>query len=462
MKRLISIFLIIISFKSFSQNTEIVQKEKFNFSRFLSKSEIIPFIYITKSREYKTKSINNFFLYGVKLNSNISNNLNFYSSLEFSSKDKLPLIQSYIDSLNIFPGKSEILSKGYNYKFKFNYNISKYFKLEFGRGNSFIGKGKYSLLLTDKLTPYPYLKLQTTFNRIKYTNLFTTFLNYSTENLKRKKYASFHYLEYNLFDFFSIGVFESVIWQGNDENSYRGYDIEYLNPIIFFRPVEFSKASPDNVLLGLNTSISYKDNILYGQIILDDLNIARMPNTSNGFFQNKFGFQIGLKTKNLLNVKNLNFNAEFNQVQPYTYAHKSRLQNYTHFNQSLAHPLGANFKDLFLNIEYAFDKLKVIASTNFSKYGGDSIGTHFGQNIFLSDFDAERDGQQFSYGNFNGQGVPINLSNVYLEFIYPHRNIRFFTLIYIHKKEINDIDKSELNFLLGMRFNTDYNPFSFY
>ena len=102
-----------------------------------------------------------------------------------------------------------------------------------------------------------------------------------------------------------------------------------------------------NALMGLNLSVKIKNHKFYGQFLLDDLNISRQKdsdkeNYSSGFFQNKYGYQLGAS----FNYKSLNCNIEYNQVQPYTYGHRTILQNYSHMNQSLAHPLGANFKEL--------------------------------------------------------------------------------------------------------------------
>ena len=74
-----------------------------------------------------------------------------------------------------------------------------------------------------------------------------------------------------------------------------------------------------------------------------------------------------------------------------------------------------------------YKKWNVEIKWNHAIFGEDSTDTHFGKNIFLSDFEAERDGNQYSYGNFNGQGVKtiqdyitasigrqIKVSNIYL------------------------------------------------
>ncbi|MEZ4949697.1 MAG: hypothetical protein R2784_09965 [Saprospiraceae bacterium] len=41
-----------------------------------------------------------------------------------------------------------------------------------------------------------------------------------------------------------------------------------------------------------------------------------------------------------------------NQVRPYTYSHRDSAANYSHFRQSMAHPLGANFREQIAILNY--------------------------------------------------------------------------------------------------------------
>ena len=128
---------------------------------------------------------------------------------------------------------------------------------------------------------------------------------------------------------------------------------------------------------------------------------------SGGFFQNKYGFQLGSRFK----LEDLYFLIEYNQAQPYTYAHKDPMQTYTHLNQSLAHPLGANFKEMVFLSEYNINRFTFRFKYINAKVGLDSINTHYGQNIFLSDFEAELDGQEYSYGNCINEGSSFRYRN---------------------------------------------------
>ena len=373
----------------------------------------------------------------------------------------------------MFPGKGEVVPKGDGYTFdelnyRVTYNISKYFDIDIGQDKHFIGDGYRSLLLSDNSSNYPFLRFTTSFWKLKYTNLYTTFYDIWNYPNKRKKHATFHYLDLQLFENISVGIFESVIWQSSDVDYYRGFDYNYWNPIIFYRPVEFSQHSPDNVLMGANLKASYKQYNIYGQLLLDDLNISRQKDRdedySGGFFQNKFAYQIGVKSNSPFNLKNLFLLGEYNQVQPYTYAHKSPMQSYTHMNQAIAHPLGANFKEMIGIINYKYQKWALEFKWSHAIYGADSIGTHFGKNIFLSDFDAERDGYQYSYGNFNGQGVKTTMDYISTTLSYQlikNKNLYVYSQVTSRKVDSDSEELNQLYYMLGIRTNLYNSYFDF-
>ena len=56
------------------------------------------------------------------------------------------------------------------------------------------------------------------------------------------------------------------------------------------------------------------------------------------------GIQLGAKYIDAFGIKNLDLQLEYNRVRPFTYSHRDSVANYTHYNQPLAHPLGANFR----------------------------------------------------------------------------------------------------------------------
>ncbi|XLS29816.1 gliding motility protein RemB [Flavobacteriaceae bacterium M23B6Z8] len=229
-----------------------------------------------------------------------------------------------------------------------SYTPGEHFNIQLGHGRNFIGDGYRSLLLSDAASPYPFIKLNTTFWKIKYTNLWMSLRDVRGEVTEDgaflTKYVASHYLSWNVTPKLNLGFFESVIW---DRRNDRGFDLNYLNPVIFYRFIEFSTGSrAGNALIGLSGKYKWSDRFnLYGQLILDELSV-------NDFFggeqswKNKYGFQIGAKYYEPFGVKDLMLQFEYNRVRPYTYSHNTIVLNYGHNNQPLAHLWGANFSEI--------------------------------------------------------------------------------------------------------------------
>lgn len=388
------------------------------------------------------------YLLGVSFSGNISNKITYMSTYDYLAGNHNFLIREYQDSLAVFP---DFDLENTRWQLHAKYKFNKFVTADFGKGKHFIGDGYRSILLSSSHSAYPYLKLSTEFGRVKYYNLYTTFLDIQNSYQQRKKHASIHFLDFQLTRNMNVGIFEGVLWQAKDEYYNKGYDIAYLNPIIFYRPVEFSKRSPDNVVMGANFNAKFDKIILYGQVLLDDLNIARRKdgdkNYRGGFFQNKFAYQLGVKSS----FKAISALVEYNQVQPYTYAHKETMQSYTHMNQALAHPLGANFKEVVVLAQYKTEKWTLNVKLTAARIGLDSVNTHYGQNIFASDFEAQGDGQQYSYGNFNGQGVLTQINAVYTEVAYSLKWYDIFGSIYYKKKTSDLLRQNSLWYSLGLR-----------
>lgn len=269
---------------------------------------------------------------------------------------------------------------------------SKVFNLQAGRDKHFIGDGYRSLFISDIGPAIPYLKQQTTIWKLQYTSLFlwlsnptdTSYWGNATVRYP-KKFASMHYISFNAAKWLNIGVFESVVWQGQDNNRFRGFDVNYLNPIVFFRPVEYSLGSSDNSMLGFAFKIRFnRNNQLYSQLILDEFYLKEIKNWKAGWWANKQGVQIGYKCFNFGMVENLYMQTEVNIVRPYTYTHGSVQQNYSTGGVALAHPMGANFAELIGILSYQIKGLTLTGKLVGIRYGMDDAGKNFGQNIFLS------------------------------------------------------------------------------
>lgn len=280
------------------------------------------------------------------------------------------------------------------------------FNLQAGRDKHFIGDGYRSVLLSDFAAPYPYLSAAATIWKLQY-NVWYTFMNdISGANGRkaayRNKYGAFHYLSFNPTKSISIGVFENVIWRGSDTSQSRLYELNYLNPLVFYRPQEYALGSPDNSFLGLNLAITVARRLkIYGQLGLDEFYLKELK-ARNGWWANKQAWQGGFKYVHAFGIKGLMVQGEYNQVRPYTYSHGLSDQNYGHYGLALAHPYGANFKEALLLFNYNKGRWQVGLDLLLNYQGKDSSGTgkNYGGDIFKSYIT-----RQSEYGNFTGQGI---------------------------------------------------------
>ncbi|TNF29073.1 MAG: hypothetical protein EP314_03090 [Bacteroidetes bacterium] len=293
------------------------------------------------------------------------------------------------------------------------YSPSEHFTVQAGYDKLFMGNGYRSLFLSDNANQYPFLKLDTRFWRLRYVNIWANFRDIRPGAFPNKL-GTFHYLSLNIAKRFNIGVFESIIWQGADSTGVRGFELNYMNPIIFYRPIEFSLNSPDNVVLGLDFRYRIgKNNHLYGQLILDELVLgeafksltARGDTTvQTGFWGNKQAFQVGIKGWNLFWLKDLYYQIEFNWVRPFTYTHVTIEQNYGHYNQPLAHPKGANFLESVNVLRYRKNNWLFEGKFIYANYGLDTNNVSYGGDIYRSYLQRDRE-----YGHRMTQGLDTKL-----------------------------------------------------
>ncbi len=347
----------------------------------------------------------------------------FFESSFYENQAKLlPYVTTYVNSINtVMPGggRSKPFKGGVGTDWAFasgaiGYKPSKYFTVSMGHGKHFLGEGYRSLLLSDNAFNYPYVKLETNVWNIKYVNMWAQLSHIGFTEADRgdqnftQKYLAVHYLSWNATKRFNISLYESISWLKAD----KGFDWQYMNPIIFLRPIEWQNGSADNVLVGLSSKYKLTDKVsFYGQFVLDDLNIQEFKK-QDGYWGNKYGAQIGVKAFNLFNVYGLSAQAEYNVVRPFTYAHFDSTNGYGHMNQPLAHPLGANFQEAIGIVRYKYKRHKFSLKLVWAEFGTDSIGVNNGGDVFV-DYNTNRadingDGGLTGYSIGQGIGNKLN------------------------------------------------------
>lgn len=371
-----------------------------------------------------------------------------------------------IDSIGVIPGQGKpkpFKDSAYDYAFSqayISYSPTGMYNFQLGYGKHFIGDGYRSLLLSDNSFSYPYFKFTTEAWRLKYTALWAQFQepNIAAPNMPNpKKWGAFHLLDYNVCKWLNFGLFESVIWENSNADGYRGFDFNYAIPLVFRRPVEYANGSPDNVLIGLNGKIMMAPNtVLYGQFVLDEF-ILEHIRARDGFWANKWGAQAGFKIFDLFSIQHLDIQSEYNVVRPFTYTHFTKIQNYGHYGQALAHPLGANFNESVSFLKYQYKRFFVQLKLTASVSGRDSIGSNYGSNIYKEYTTRTKD-----LNNTIGQGAKRKLMSEGIAISYlinPQTNMNIMLGADLRRESLNS--KSTNTAAVYVAFSTSLSNFYF-
>lgn len=343
--------------------------------------------------------------------------------------------KDYEDSFfNINQGYDFLNGQGY-----LAFNISPHVGLQFGYGRNFIGNGYRSVLLSDFSNNYLYLKLNWKVWRFHYQNIFAELSLQANEDTPEgefipKKYMAAHHFSFDILPNLNFGIFETVIFSRPNN-----FEFQYLNPVILYRTVEQSLGSADNVLLGFDARWNFAGKFqLYGQFILDEFKFNELITNNQGWWGNKYAYQLGWKYIDVLGVDHLDLQVELNGARPYTFTHRDSLgtANYTHYNQPLAHPLGANFREVVFKARYQpIKKLYLDARLILASFGEDSDTTNWGGNILLSDRTREQ-----QYNNETTQGIMAQTTILGLDVSYQLRHNFFIDLHFFYREKDSEDD----------------------
>lgn len=341
---------------------------------------------------------------GVEVRGNIQQKVAFYSRVTENQSYFPQFVNRYRDSLGVVPGlgwwkgvgqnggvaapeTDYLQSVGYLSAALLNDVTAKnHIVFSAGHDRFFVGQGIRSLILSNYAAPYGFVRLNTSVGPFKYQNLYGQLNGFTPllgNTLLPKKYFALHRgsLTFaNPFQKLELGFSEMII----HNRPQGGFDLNYLNPVIFYRSVEANAGSADNALMAFDItySLPYRWRF-YGQAVLDEFKLSKVK--QGGWWGNKFGWQLGIMRILRTSQGNGLLQAEYNTVRPYTYSHSDVLNSYTHYNQPLAHPLGSNFREWSFKGFFqpkALPNLRIHALAMLAKQGNDPWlnGPNFGSN----------------------------------------------------------------------------------
>jgi hypothetical protein len=382
---------------------------------------------------------------GVEFRGNIKKVLSFYSATTGDASRPMQYVADLYSNnpnhdasatpgmnLNYYPGVAYF--KPYSSKiFKFNdganwfnavgyvnVNVLDYLNISFGRDKNFWGDGIRSLFLSDNSAPYLFLKEKLTFWRIEYTSMITQLTSdYSMggDALLDKKYGSFQKLDIKITWWLNMGLFEGNISRRSGNN----FDVSYLNPVIFYRAVDHALGNPDKEFIGGYFKANAINHLsFYGQFLVSEFNVSHLVH-HDGWRDNKYAVQLGMKYIDI--APGLDAQVEFNAVRPFTYSTSTfPEEDYSNYNQALGDPLGNNFFEGIIKLNYQpKPRWTINLKLMIARVGDDTIVAYNGATPIYSNFGSDisrTDTASHYLGNKIGQGARGIITNFDLRVSY--------------------------------------------
>jgi len=323
---------------------------------------------------------------GYQFGGTVGTKFSFYTS-GYENQAKFPAyLNDYVQKIGFVPGQAYdrdigVSSTTADWSYvtaTLSYTPIKQLNITMGEDKTFIGDGYRSLLLSDFAANYPLLRLTANLGKVQYMMMWAYLadreaIRFDSFGNNRRKWGVFHYLDWNITNRLSLGYFNALIASEADDNgSPHGFDINYINPLLFSNSLNSKSAQPDNAFIGFTGKYKVFDkSAIYGQVLLGGSNSAGNSN----------GIQVGLRGADLFAVTNFNYLFEFNTAKPYTYASKQPITSYTEFNEPLGDPLGANFNEYIGILNYSIGRFDFMGQLNYARYGLDPANADFGRDL---------------------------------------------------------------------------------
>lgn len=374
----------------------------------------------------------------------------YFETLFSENQSQFPYyISNFNKQTGVVPGQGRykvFKITGYDYAFStgfISYQATKHLNIQLGHGKQKIGNGYRSLLLSDNAFNYPYVRITSEWfkGRLQYTNIYAVLMNLETggaktpqftEPLFQKKAVSFQYLSFNVTKRINVGLFQGMIWNAADSMNRQKLKWQYFNPVIFSNLGYYGLNNNNNIVIGANINVKLTNRLsVYGQFMGDDFSNTLIKG-------NAYGYQVGVQYFNVLNIKNLMLQAEYNDVAEGSYDSPigaTSNQSFSHYNQTLAYTPGYG-KEFIVLADYKYQRLFINAKLNLqrltlNKYAlynnfisriqlGYTINSSYNFNVSLGYNYRSQDFLSFNQSNnkttFYTLSFKSNLFNTYYDF----------------------------------------------
>jgi hypothetical protein len=331
---------------------------------------------------------------GIRAYGDVGRKISFETSF-VENQALLPnFMTRYAQLTGVIPGQGRwkrFETSGYDYAMAsgyLSYSPVNRLNIQIGHGKHFVGDGYRSLLLSDNSFNYPYLRFNAVVGKksqFQYSALYASLINLSgsfapippgTERLFQKKPAAFHQISWKLDRTAELSLFQGVVAQAADSTNRQRPSFTYFVPVFGLGPAIDGLNGANNFMMGLTFRVDYARTMtLYGQLMVDDI---------GSDVRIKMGYQLGMKYFDLFRIRHLHLQAEFNNASAFSYSTTTATQAWTHYNQPLAHPLGAAFSEVTAGLNYKVNDFFFQSRVNWASINVNDFYNR-GQNIFLPD-----------------------------------------------------------------------------
>ncbi|GGH02777.1 gliding motility protein RemB [Mucilaginibacter phyllosphaerae] len=394
---------------------------------------------------------------GFQFGGTVGTKFSFYTS-GYENQAAFPdYYTDYVNQIAFVPGQAYDRAPGKSYRdYSYatailSYTPTNYLNVTLGQDKTFIGDGYRSLLLSDFSAPAPLLRVTANLGNVQYMAMWTYMQDinqpkFDSFGSNRRKWALFHYLDWNVTNSLSLGFFNAyIVPEADAQGNRRGFDVNFINPVLFVS--SFGPSSqPGNALVGFTGKYKiFNKTALYGQLLIDRFKASNFFESNNT--DNTNGYQLGIRGADIFGVKNFNYLLEYNTVKPYTYSNPASISAYTYYSQPLGDPFGANFRELNGILNYTTGRFDFQGQLMYAKYGLDVAGENNGKDVtkpFVPTQNSTKVGQGINTNLYYAEGTVSFLIN-------PQYNMRL-ELSGLYRQEKNALsDKKTALISFGLR-----------
>lgn len=199
--------------------------------------------------------------------------------------------------------------------------------------------------------PYKWLRFTTTHAAVEGTNYAPIEgTNIAKNEPVLSKFIATHRVAIDPAPWISFAFSEMMIYSG------RGVDFSYLNPVAFLVSAGLGttyRSNEDNSILGFDMAVRpFKNTMLYGALVADDINFSTLSDTTNLANDNKYAFQLGASYLVPDEILPLLATAEYVRITPFTFSHRRNQNSWTHYSQPLGYDMQPNSDRAALQLKY--------------------------------------------------------------------------------------------------------------